>query len=73
LKRWSAKHEWDAIYAEIAASLIDPKTRRVNVPKNESKLASDVLQWLENADKSQPGPSEMRDAVHAICVRMRKI
>jgi hypothetical protein len=73
LRRWSAKYEWDVIYAEIASRCIDPKTRRVLVPKNESKLADNMLQWCEDTNKAQPAPSEMRDAVHAICQALRKI
>jgi hypothetical protein len=73
LRRWSAKYEWDAIYAEIARRCIDPKTRQVKVPKNESKLAGDVRRWCLDANKPPPSPTDMRDAVHAICVALRKI
>jgi hypothetical protein len=72
LRRWSAKYEWDAIYGEIARRCIDPKTRQVKVPKNESRLAEAVLQWCENNNKPQPGLTDMRDAVHAICAALRK-
>jgi hypothetical protein len=74
LRRWSAKHEWDAIYAEIARRCIDPKTRQVKVPKNELKLAEDIrLRWCADTNRSAPGLTDMRAAVHAICVALRKI
>ena len=74
LRRWSAKYEWDAIYAEIARRCIDPKTRQVKVPKNELKLAEDIrLRWCADTNRSAPGLTDMRAAVHAICVALRKI
>jgi hypothetical protein len=74
LRRWSAKYEWDAIYGEIARRCIDPKTRQVKVPKNELKLAEDVrLLWCGDTNRSAPGLTDLRDAVHAICVALRKI
>jgi hypothetical protein len=73
LRRWSAKYEWDAIYAEIARRCIDPETRLVKVPKNESRLAEGVLQWCVDTNRPQPGLTDMRDAVHAICQALRKI
>jgi hypothetical protein len=74
LRRWSAKYEWDAIYAEIARRCIDPKTRQVKVPKNEHKLAEDMrLRWCADTNRAAPGLTDMRDAVHAICAALRKI
>jgi hypothetical protein len=73
LRRWSAKYEWDAIYAEIARRCIDPKTRQVKVPKNEKKLAEDIqLRWCADTNRSAPGLTDLRDAVHAICAALRK-
>jgi hypothetical protein len=73
LRRWSAKYEWDAIYAEIARRCIDPKTRQVKVPKNESGLAKDVLQWCVDNNRPEPGGTDMPAAVRAICQALRKI
>jgi hypothetical protein len=73
LRRWSAKYEWDTIYAEIASRCIDFKTRQVKVPKNESKLVEAVLQWCEDNNKPQPGMTDMHGAVRAICAALRKI
>jgi hypothetical protein len=73
LRRWSTKYEWDVIYGEIARRCIDPKTHRVRVPGNESELADAVLGWCEENEKPQPGLTDMRDAVHAICEALRKV
>jgi hypothetical protein len=73
LRRRHSKYPWNEICAEIAARCIDPKTRCVDVPKNERKLAERILQWCVDNDKPQPVESEMREAVKAVCVRLRKI
>jgi len=64
-------HDWHSIDAEIARRCIDPKTGRVTVPKNESKLAADVLQWLTDQDIGQPAESEMREAARRVCAALR--
>ena len=76
LRRRSTKYVWKtrgskydqmAIGGEIARRCIDPKTGRVDIPKNRSKLARDMLQWCEDKFQCQPADSEMREAVKAIC------
>jgi hypothetical protein len=64
-------HDWFAICGEIARRCIDPKTGRVRVPKNESALARDVNQWLENQDLGQTAESEMREAVKRVCAALQ--
>jgi hypothetical protein len=73
LRRRHSKHAWNEICAEIAAGCIDPETRHVRVPSNESKLKEDVLQWCVDTNRPQPVDSEMREAIKAICARLRKI
>jgi hypothetical protein len=65
------KHDWHAIDGEIALRCHD-KSRQISVPKNESKLAADMLQWCVDTGRPQPADSEMRDAVKAICAALRK-
>jgi hypothetical protein len=65
--------DWHSIDGEIARRCIDPKTGRVRVPKNESALARDVLQWLEDQGLGQPADSEMREAVRRVCAALRTV
>jgi len=65
-------HDWHCICAEIACRCID-KTRKLVVPKNESALAKEMLQWCENTFGQQPSLSEMREAVRIVCAALRKI
>ena|SRR5215471_15509556 len=73
LRRRSTKHPWNKICGEIARLCIDPKTRCVRVPKNETKLADAVLLFCQNTLKCDPPASDMREAVAAICNALRKI
>jgi len=73
LRRRHSKYPWNEICAEIAARCIDPKTQCVHVPKNESKLVTDLLQWCEDTHGREASLSDMRAAVSAICARLRKI
>lgn len=63
--------QWFPICGEIARRCIDPKTGRLRVPKNESALARDVLQWCEDRDLGQPAESDMREAVRRVCAALR--
>jgi hypothetical protein len=63
LRRRSTKHPWNKICGEIARLCIDPKSRRVDVPKNEAKLAEKVLLFCQNSLKCDPPMSDMREAV----------
>jgi hypothetical protein len=65
-------HDWFAINAEIARHCID-EAGHVRVPENESKLAGDILQWLEDQDLGQPAESEMREAVRRMCAALRTV
>ena len=65
------KHEWHAIDGEIARRCINPKTRLLEIPKNERKLAQDVLGWCQGKYEKEPAESEMREAVKAICAALR--
>jgi hypothetical protein len=67
------KHEWHAIDGEIARRCINPKTRLLQIPKNERKLAEDVLEWCQENYQKEPVQSEMRDAVKAICAALRAV
>jgi hypothetical protein len=73
LRRRYSKYPWNEICGEIARQCIDPKTRRLRVPKNENALARDVLQWCEDTLGGEPPNSDMREAVSAICTALRKI
>jgi len=73
LRRRSTKHPWNKICGEIARLCIDPKTRCVRVPKNETKLADAVLLFCQNTLNCDPPASDMREAVAAICEALRKI
>ena len=66
-------HDWFSICGEIARRCIDPKTSRVQVPNSESKLASDMLGWLEENEQRQPSVSEMREAVKRVCAAIRTL
>jgi hypothetical protein len=67
------KHDWLAICGEIARRCINPKTRVLEVPKSERKLAADMLYWCQEkyGDEKEPAHSEMREAVKAICAALR--
>jgi hypothetical protein len=65
------KHEWHAIDGEIARRCINPKTRLLEIPKSERKLAADMLDWCQKKYEKEPAESEMRDAVKAICAALR--
>jgi hypothetical protein len=64
-------HDWFAISAEIACRCIE--AGRVRVPENESKLADEILQRLEDQDLGQPAESEMREAVRRMCAALRTV
>jgi hypothetical protein len=66
------KHDWHAIDGEIARRCHD-NSGRIHVPKSESRLAGDILQWCEDMNRPQPSESEMREAVKAICAALRKV
>jgi hypothetical protein len=65
-------HDWFSICGEIARRCVDEKTGRVKVPKRESGLAKDVLDWLAKSGKNCPAVSEMREAVKRVCARLRE-
>ena len=66
-------HDWHSIDGEIARRCINQKTRRLEVPKNENKLAEDMLNWLSKRGIDPPAPSEMREAVKRICASLRTV
>ncbi|MGC2081607.1 MAG: hypothetical protein WA728_37430 [Xanthobacteraceae bacterium] len=67
------KYDWHVIDGEIARRCIDPKTRTLKVPKNESPLVDAVLEWCEVHTGVQPAPSGMHEAVKAICAALRTV
>jgi len=66
-------HDWHSIDGEIARRCINPKSRRLEVPKSENKLAEDMLSWLSEQGIDPPAPSEMREAVKRICASLRTV
>jgi hypothetical protein len=66
-------HDWHSIDGEIARRCIDPKTKRVRVPKNESKLAQEVLTWCQEKGWDEPADSAMREAVKRVCAALRQV
>jgi hypothetical protein len=73
LRRRATKHPWFEICGEIARRCIDPKTQRVEVPTNETKLREAILQWCSDTLEREPADSEVREAVRIICAALRKI
>jgi hypothetical protein len=66
-------HDWFSICGEIARRCVDPKTGRAQVPKNESRLAKDVLAWCQEQGWDEPAVSEMREAVKRVCAALRTV
>jgi hypothetical protein len=66
-------HDWHSICGEIACRCVDPKTKRVQVPKNESRLAQAMLQWCQDNYGLEPAESEMREAVRRVCATLRQV
>jgi hypothetical protein len=66
-------HDWFSICGEIARRCIDPKTKRVAVPKNENKFAEAMLDWLSEQGIDPPASSEMREAVRRIFAALRTV
>jgi hypothetical protein len=67
------KHPWSIICGEIAFRCIDPKTGRLSVPKNENRLAEDILNnWLPKQNLDSPSTGDMREAVKHICAALRR-
>jgi hypothetical protein len=67
------KYQWHDINAEIARRCHDPKTGRVKLPKSERKLAKDMLDWCQTTYGEEPAESVMREAVRAMCARLRSL
>jgi hypothetical protein len=65
-------YEWHVIDGEIALRCINPKTRLLEIPKSERRLAQDMLAWCHETYGKEPAESEMREAVKAICAALRK-
>jgi hypothetical protein len=65
------KYDWHTIDGEIARRCIDPKTKKLNVPKRQSKLVDDVLAWCDQELNKAPAVSEMQEAVSRVCARLR--
>jgi|SRR5450631_1085342 hypothetical protein len=66
------KYDWHKIDGEIARRCIDPKTKQLKIPKRQSKLVKDVLEWCDQEFKDKtPGQSEMQEAVSRVCARFR--
>jgi hypothetical protein len=67
------KYEWHDICGQIARRCIDPKTRRVQVPKSETKLVADMLDWCRTQYDEEPPRSDMHEAVKRICAPLRGV
>jgi hypothetical protein len=67
------KHEWHAIAGEIARRCINPKTRHLEIPKSERKLAQAVLGWCQEKYGKEPAESDMRAAVKTVCAALRPL
>jgi hypothetical protein len=68
------KYDWHTIDGEIAARCIDPKTKKLKIPKRQSTLVKDVLEWCDQEFNGKtPGPSEMQQAVSRVCARLRRL
>ena len=67
------QHNWRAIDAEIARRCIDPKTKRVRIPKSERRLARDMLNWCQRNYGKEPAESDMRASVGAVCEALRPL
>jgi hypothetical protein len=67
------KYDWHDINAEIAYRCHDPKTGRVRISKSERQLAQDMLAWCQNTYNEEPAESVMREAVRAMCARLRSL
>jgi hypothetical protein len=64
------KYDWHTICGEIAARCIDPKTQRLKIPKNQSKLAAEVLLSYKNGG---PSMTEMQEAVRLVLAVLRRL
>jgi hypothetical protein len=50
------KYDWHKIDGEIARRCIDPKTKKLKIPKRQSKLVTDVSEWCDQEFKEKtPG------------------
>jgi hypothetical protein len=64
------KYDWHTICGEIAARCIDPKTQKLKIPKNQSKLAEEVLQLYRDGG---PSMTEMQEAVRLVLAVLRRL
>jgi hypothetical protein len=65
-------YEWHVIDGEIALRCINSKTRLLEIPKSERRLAQDMLDWCQEKYGKEPAESEIREAVKAVCAALRK-
>jgi hypothetical protein len=65
------KHDWHTIDGEIARRCHD-KSGRLRIPKDESKLADAVADWLSDEGLDEPAPSNLREAVKLVCAALRR-
>jgi hypothetical protein len=65
-----AKWDWPTICGEIARRCHN-KSGHLEVPENERELARDMLEWCREEYDAEPAESEIRDAVRAVCARLR--
>jgi hypothetical protein len=65
-----AKWDWPTICGEIARRCHN-KSGHLEVPENERELARDMLEWCREEYDAEPAESEIRDAVKAVCARLR--
>jgi hypothetical protein len=67
-------HDWHTICGEIARRCIDPKSRRLALPKNEAKLRDDIMEWCATGPLGkEPSVSEMREAIRRVLAPLKEI
>jgi hypothetical protein len=64
--------DWFTICGEIARRCIDPKSGRVRIPKNQTELVEDILQWCQDEHDREPAKSSLHEAVRRVCAALAK-
>jgi hypothetical protein len=67
-----AKYDWPAIEREIVRRCIDPKTKALRIPENQSQLANGVLEWCQLKYNTTPTDGAMRAAVRRVSAMLRQ-
>jgi hypothetical protein len=62
--------DWFTICGEIARRCIE--SGRVRIPKNQTELVEDILQWCRNEHDREPAKSSVHEAVRRVCAALAK-